>query len=79
MNYFTDKWEPDLSGPFCHDMGARGPKMQVQHNDAIQHHHSDQYHDKHQIPVKSENIHFYYYLSSFILIYINIYIHVECI
>lgn len=58
IDYGTDKWGPDLFGPVSHNMGAGGPKMQVEHNYAIQHHHSDQYHDKHQIPVKFKNIHF---------------------
>ncbi len=52
MYYRPDKRRPDLFSPFSHNMGAGGPKMQVEHNYAIQHHHSDQNHDKHQIPVK---------------------------
>lgn len=68
-NYNTEKLGPDLFGPFGHDMGAGCPKMQVEHNYAIQHHHSDQYHDKHQIPVKIKK--FKKHFITFLLLLIN--------
>lgn len=37
----------NLFGPLRHEVCAGGPEVEVQHNNAIQHHHSDQNHDEH--------------------------------
>lgn len=40
-------------GPLRHVVCAGGPEVKVQHDDTIQHHHSDQNHDEHQVPVRT--------------------------
>lgn len=40
-------------GPLGHEVCAGGPEVEVQHDDTIQHHHSDENHDEHQIPART--------------------------